>query len=173
MKLWAFAFVIFIVCLQCAGAARAQSPSLQGTYVLDSHASDDVAKIVDAVVARMPIWKRPFARSRLSRTAEPPQRLTIAYSGAEVTITMDAHPPTRTAIDGAFGDWTTPAGEKMKVSTTTEGARLKRVFEASDGRRLDTFSLNATGDMLIFETAISSPELPQPLAYKLVFRRVT
>ena len=173
MTLWALALISFVTStLGCVSEALAQSPPLHGAYVLDAQASDDVAKAIDTVVARMPAWKRPFARSRLSRTAEPAQQLTIAYSGSEVTITMDSRPPTRSPIDGGFADWMTPAGEKMKVSTTSDGGRLRRVFEAKDGRRVDTFSSNAGAVTLTLDSEISSPELPQPLGYKLVYRRL-
>lgn len=172
MKLYLLVLATCVVWTAASGsAALAQTPSLQGNYVLDLQASDDVAKAIDGVVARMPIWKRPFARFRLSRTAEPPQRITISQSSAEIGITMDSNPPTRSPADGTVVDWITPAGEKMRVSTTWEAGRLKRIFEANDGRRVDTFSVNPAGDMLILDVVISGPELPLPLAYKVVFRR--
>lgn len=151
--------------------AAAQAPGLSGTYVIDARASDDVAKAIDEIVKDMNFVKRPLARRRLTTTNQPSQRLQIAATGSEVSITTDDGQTVRTPADGKPVDWKRNDGEQFAVTTTLDGRTIKRTFRADDGERANTYTLGADGATLTMTIVLTSPQLPEPLTYKLVYRR--
>jgi hypothetical protein len=69
--------------------------------------------------------------------------------------------------------WTRPDGdrEQVAVSSVWEDRTLKRTFRGKDGVRVNTYSLGPDGTPLTMNAVVTSPDLPGPLAYKLVYRR--
>ena len=164
--------LLFALFLVAAGSAHAQGgePSLQGTYTLDAAASDDVDKAIDHTVTRMNALKRPIARGRLQKVNQPYQRVVIAHSGSEVSITTDSRAPIVTSPDGTPIQWTREDGEKFDVSTRWKEGKLEQTFKAEDGQRVNTYTLGPDGK-LTMEAWVTSSRLPRPLAYKLVFNK--
>jgi hypothetical protein len=138
---------------------------------LDSKASDDIPTAIDAAVSQFGFLKRTIARSRLRKIATPPQRLVISYNSSHVNITDERRPTRTIPTDGSSVDWTTPAGEKVKAHSAWEGDRLRLSLSTANGQEVDIFSIDRADDRLNLDVAISSPQLPQPLVYRLVFRR--
>ena len=60
-------------------SVTAQPPKLEGRYILDARASDDVHKAIDEAVAEMSGLRRPFARLRLREVNQPPQRIDVVF----------------------------------------------------------------------------------------------
>ena len=54
-----------------------------------------------------------------------------------------------------------------------EQRTLKRTFLADDGQRENTYDLAPDGLTLTMRVVLTSPQLPGPLAYTLVYRRTT
>jgi hypothetical protein len=107
----------------------------------------------------------------LRKIATAPQRLVISYDSSHVSITDERRPTLTTPADGNFVDWTTPDGEKVRARSAWDGDRLRLILLTANGQEVDTFSIDPADDRLNLDVAISSPQLPQPLVYGLVFRR--
>src|SRR5262249_9930188 len=113
----------------------------------------------------------PIARSRLRSTNQLARRISIAISGPQVDIVTDGT-SIKTTTDGQPAGWTREDGERIMVSTLWKGGALERVFKAEDGERANTYRLGGDGDTMTVGVVVTSPQLPRPLAYRLVYRRV-
>ena len=151
--------------------AAAQPLDLQGTYVLDPRAGDNVADVIEHVVKDMNFVRKPLARKRLAATTKPSEHLEIVYTGSDVTITTDGNSSVRTPATGTPVKWTREDGETFLVTTTHDGRTLTRVFRADDGERSNAYTLSADRATLTMSIVLSSPQLPAPVAYKLVYKR--
>ncbi len=158
--------------LPLAGAS-AQEPNLRGTYTLDRARSDDVNRAIETAVARMSFVTRPIARGRLRRTNQPYQRIVINFTPAEVTTTIDTRRPITSPASGQAVKWTREDGEVLDLSTEWENGQLVQTFRAEDGTRANTYSISSDGRVLTMNVTITSPRLPQPLRYKLVYNRAS
>ena len=161
-----------VVAPLAATTLQAQPGSIAGTFTLDRQASDNVEKAINSAVKDMNFVTRPIARGRLNKTNQPYQTVTIATSGANTTVTIDKLPPRTAPSNGTPINWTRPAdGEKMKLSMKWEGSHLIETFKPEDGQRVTEYSLSPDGATLTMHVTITSPRLPKPLQYKLVFRK--
>ena len=168
-----FAPILAAACLIAAPVAvRAQAGSIAGTYVLDRAASDNVDKAIATAVKDMNFVTRPIARGRLQKTNQPYQQVSIATAGANTVVTIDKLPSRQAPSDGTSIDWTRPAdGEKLKLSMQWDGARLVETLKAEDGQRVNAYSLSPDGSALTMNVTITSPRLPKPLTYKIMYRK--
>jgi len=163
--------VAVALCGAAASPAGAQTAALAGAYVLSAAAGDDVEQAIGRIVDEMSFWKRPIARSRLRSTNQLARRISIAISGPQVDIVTDGT-SIKTTTDGQPAGWTREDGERIMVSTLWKGGALERVFKAEDGERANTYRLGGDGDTMTVGVVVTSPQLPRPLAYRLVYRRV-
>jgi hypothetical protein len=154
-----------------AHEARAQRTDIHGLYVLDPQAGDDVGKVIEGVVADMNFIKKPLARKRLTSTNQPPQRIEISATASEVSVTTDGQDVIRTPGDGRAVEWTRKDGETFTISTVRDARVITRTFRADDGQRVNTYTFSPDGATLTMIVVVTSPQLPDPLAYKLVYRR--
>lgn len=154
-----------------AAVPAAQSPGLQGTFTLVS-GPDVVTTAINTGTASMNFIKRPIARSRLKKTNLPPYAwVKIEHTPAEVSIEMDGRKPILTPADGKTIKWTREDGEIFDVNTVWEGSTLKETFVAGDGSRENLFEPAADGQTMTMQVTIRSPQLKQPIVYKLEYRR--
>jgi hypothetical protein len=151
--------------------ATAQKPDVQGRYILDARASDDVHKAIDELIAEMSGLRQPFARLRLRKLNQPPQRIDVAFPGADVSITTDGRDVVQTPADGRPVQWKKDDGEEFTIRTMWENRTLKRTFHAEDGERANTYDFGTDGSTLTMTVVLTNPQLPGPLTYKLVYRR--
>jgi hypothetical protein len=171
VRLWIMiAALLVLTIVRVAGAAPAPA-SVEGTYVLDPGASDDVLKAIDGVVAEMSSLKAPFARRRLRELNQPPRRIDVASTASDVSITTDERDTIRTPADGRPVQWTRDDGETFTIRSVWDARTLKRVFVADDGERANSYAFSPDGAMLRMSVVLTSPQLPGPLAYTLVYRR--
>jgi len=152
-------------------AAVIQAPSMNGTFVFTAQGSDNVEEVIKAGTARMNFIKRPIARSRLKKTNQPYQSLTIEHTSAQVSIQTDNRKPILTPADGKSIKWTREDGEVFDVNTVWEQGKLKEMFVAEDGSRENLFSVSADGTILTMQVTIRSSQLPAPIVYKVDYRR--
>lgn len=177
MRLNAVTLYIMLLCsilllsLSSVSAQKPKTPSLQGTYTLNTALSDDIKKEIEVAIKGMNLLIKPSARSRLRKTNVPYKQIAISYTEAEVSITTDQLPPLRTPVNGTPVDWTREDGEKIKVSTVWESGKLKRTFKGEEGQRVNTYSISADGKTLTMQVNVTSPHLPRPLTYKLIYQR--
>lgn len=147
------------------------SPGLAGTYMLDRGASQDVGKAVETVVEQMSFLVRSIARERLMAANPLPPRIAISFVDNAVTIQTGDGQAITTPTDGTPIDWTQEDGDAAKISAVWEGGKLKRSVVSKNGMRVSTYGLDPTGNTLTLQVVITASQLPQPLDYKLVFRR--
>lgn len=152
-------------------AVTRPNAALQGNYTLDRTASDDIDRAIDATVSRMSFITRGIARARLKKDNPAFQRASITRDGGAVTISLDGT-PIRMVPDGQSRPWTRADGATFGVSLREAGTKLVQTFDAKDGRRVNTYSLSLDGQTLTLNVLITSPRLPGPLRYSLVFQRV-
>lgn len=155
--------------LPAAGAA--QESSMRGTFTLNRQASDNVRAAIDAAVQRMSFVTRPIARGRLVRTNPMYERVNIEFDQRNVTVTLDNRRPIASPANGTPIKWTREDGEVFDLSTEWENGRLEQTFKAEDGQRLNVYSISPDGNTLTMNVTITSPRLPRPLTYKLVYNR--
>ena len=166
-----FALALAVAALVPAGLSAQQTAGLRGTWTLDRQASDNVAQAINTAVARMNFVTRPIARGRLTRTNQPYQRVVIDFTAQQVSVTTDSRPAIESPGNGTPIKWTREDGEVLDLSTEWENGRLEQTFKAEDGQRVNVFSVS--GDVMTMQVTITSPRLPQPLTYKLVYNRAS
>lgn len=161
-----------VLLLLTAAAGGAQSRTLEGSYTYLPAASDDIHPAIERGIAGMSFVVRPVARSRLRKTNEPYGTITISRTPAEVAIATDGGAPVVTPADGSVVRWRREDGEIFRVSTELRGGVLRQTFVADDGQRENAYSLSAAGDTLTLRVTVTSPRLPRPMSYRLVYLRV-
>lgn len=173
-------------CLAVASAPRhlaAQGPTmaaerLEGQFIRDGAASDDVAAAIERAVAPMNFVTRPIGRSRLRATNQPPADVRFALPPDSIVVRYAGQPELRARRDGSPREWRNAAGEPFEVRVTVTaapdgGVLVRQTFVAEDGRRENAWHLDAEGATLTLDVTVSSPRLPQPLRYRHVFRRAS
>lgn len=159
-----------------ASAQKPPTPWVEGEYVLDDPAATDtIKKAIEAAVKGMWLGS-DTARGRLEKTNLPPyQRISIqvGVQVTDVSITTDKREPIVTSPYGTPVDWTREDKEKLKVSTTLPIGPLKQTFKSKDGERVNTYRISADGKVLTMEVVVSSPRLPRPVTYTLVYKRAS
>ncbi|MDB4951404.1 MAG: hypothetical protein JWM27_4053 [Gemmatimonadetes bacterium] len=156
-----------------AHALAAQPASaFVGTYTLNARASDSVERAINEAASHMMFLIRGFGRSRMRGTNTAYHRVTIAEPGTDFAIAFDQRAAVHSPSNGTAVPWTREDGEKMQVSTHVTDGKLVQTFTPPDGRRVNTYSLSPDGKTLTMEVVVTSPKLPQPLHYRLVFDRV-
>lgn len=173
MKLIRFASAVFVALLIC-GAVQPVRPAaaqanLQGTYMLDPASAGNPAMAIENVTSQMGFFKRDIAKRRLTATNTPAQRLVITQTANEITIQADGTLSVSTPVNGAPTSVTGPEGGAVQVSTVWQGPALVRTFTTPDATRTNSYSLS--GDTLTESVQVNSPELPQPLAYQLIYHK--
>ena len=89
-----------------------------------------------------------------------------------MSITFDQRRPVESPANGTPVKWTREDGERFDLSTEWEGGRLVQTFKGKEGRT-NTFTISPDGRTLTLGVAVSSPRLPKPLTYKLVYNRAS
>jgi hypothetical protein len=158
-----------------------QSSQIRGTWRLNREQSDDINAKINTAVARMNVVVRQIARPRLRSTNVAYPQLVISYDPQTVRVDMQGRPSVSSPANGQPVLWqretgrTCPQvrGDCVRVTTEWEDARLEQTFQAEDGQRVNLFSVSPDGNTLTMNVTITSPRLPNPLTYKLVYNRVS
>jgi hypothetical protein len=149
----------------------AQSSSLDGTYVLDQTESDNINDVIEDAVGKLNFVTRDIARERLKRLNPAYRHIAISAPANEISVTADNQPPLRTPANGAPVAWTAPDGRSVNASTQLVGGRLAQKFTSSDGRRVNNYTLGPDGRTLTMHVTETSPQLPETITYRQVYRR--
>jgi hypothetical protein len=163
---------LVLMCLLVPAGSAAQVVPLQGTFELVPEESDDVETAIRGVATRINFALRGIARSRLRRTNPLHHTISIAHTTSEVTIIMDDRAPVTSPASGSPITWRREDGEVFDLSTRWDHDRLRQTFVAEDGARENVFWLGPDGTTLYMEVTVRSPRLPEPLSYRLAYRRV-
>ena len=172
LHLMAVAFAAILICgvVQPIGRAAAQTPNLQGTYSYDAGASQNIAAAIKKVTSQM-FFGSGMATDRLTKTNQPPQKLVIIQTASDITIQADNGQAIKTTMNGTPVSVTREDGEALQVSSVWQGTTLQRSFQAQDGLRVNSYSLDPSGKTLTMGVQLTSGKLPAPLTYQLVYRK--
>lgn len=160
--------------LQDADEVAAFRERFEGTWrltVSQQRAQQTVNQAVDRAVDAMPFFFRPVARDRL-REGTPvvrrieldfrdDGRLSVSFDGRRYTTRIGRTERARRARDG----------EPMRVTQRLrDSGQLEQVFQTDSGTRWYVYT--ATGDdRMRVESTTNSDRMPQPLRFRLDYRR--
>jgi hypothetical protein len=147
--------------------ALAQGGGLWGTWTLVS--TPDLAKAIEAAIAPLNPLVRPFARARLARANTPCTTLRIDPDPDGITIQTDQRAPQHVPADGRPMVWTRNDGEKLFISARLDQDDLVQTFRTRDGERTTVFHPDPASHTLTLKVTVTSPRLPNPLVYTLVY----
>jgi hypothetical protein len=68
--------------------------------------------------------------------------------------------------------WTRDDGAVFDLSARTEDGALHQKFQGTEGQRVNVYRVAPDERTLTMAVTITSPRLPKPLSYRLVYRRV-
>jgi hypothetical protein len=172
LHLMAVACAAMLICgvVQPIGRAAAQTPNLQGTYTYDAGASQNIGAAIKKVTSQM-FFGSGMATDRLTKTNQPPQKLIITQTATEITIQPDNGQAIKTTMDGTPVAVTQSDGQNVKVSSIWQGSTLQRSFQAEEGLRVNSYSLDPSGKTLTLGVQLTAGKLPAPLNYQLVYRK--
>ena len=106
-----------------------------------------------------------------TKTKKPPQKLVITQTASDITIQADNGQAIKTTMNGTPVSVTREDGEALQVSSVWQGTILQRSFQAQDGLRVNTYTLDPSGKTLTMGVQLTSGKLPAPLTYQLVYRK--
>jgi hypothetical protein len=158
--------------LDSSALSPAQKSSLDGTYILDQTESDNTNEVIEDAVGKLNVVTRGIARERLKKLNPAYRQIAISSSPHEISVTADNQPPLRTPANGAPVAWVGPDGGKVNASMQLAGPRLAQTFTSADGRRVNNCTLGPDGRTLTIHVTETSPQLPQTITYRQVYRRV-
>ncbi len=160
-------------------AVQAQQSQLRGTWTLNRQQSDDINAKINTAVARMNVVVRQIARPRLRSTNTAYPQLVLTPDATNIRVDMQGRPSVSSPANGQPVLWHRETGRTcaqmkgdcVRVSTEWENGRLEQSFQAEDGRRVNVYTVSADGATMTMNVTITSPRLPQPLSYRLVYNR--
>ncbi|HET8656163.1 MAG TPA: hypothetical protein VFL93_11655 [Longimicrobiaceae bacterium] len=158
-----------------AARAHAQSEGVAGRWLLDEAASTSMKQIVDAGMSKLGrvyrVW--PISTQAKKRLQDTNRRYTwiliTRQPGDSVEVRTDTYTLT-TPSNGVRKDWEREKGDFIDVTTRWEGNRLEQTFDASDGRRVNVYTVAPDGTLHL-DVTVTSPKLDSPLTYRMVYHR--
>lgn len=160
------------IAASCAGAVGLGE--FAGQWDLDSTRSDRIDQAIEACIADYPAQAKASTRTRLQETNTLTRKMffTPLEGGAKVRIGYDdPSDGTPALVDGTDVLTTNSAGEEFLMGVTLDSAGLVEVFQASNGRRTNTYTLSSDGGTLHMQVLVESPEMPTDLTYRLAYAR--
>ncbi len=172
--------VLLAALLPSALTAQAAA-TLRGNWTLNRQQSDNLESAINRVVSRMNVVVRQIARPRLRSTNTAYPSIAMSYDQASVRVDMAGRPSVSSPANGQPVLWQRETGgacremkgDCVRVSAEWEGGNLKHTFQAEDGRRVNVYSVSPDGKTMTMNVTVTSPRLPQPLTYKLLYNRAT
>ncbi len=177
----ALPLLLLLAALLPSGLSAQASAALNGTWNLNRQQSDDLNASINRAVARMNVVMRQVARPRLRSTNTMYPTLVMRYDQSNVRVDMAGRPSVSSPANGQPVLWQRETGatcravkgDCVRVSSEWGGGNLTQTFQAEDGRRVNVYSVSPDGSTMTMNVTVTSPRLPQPLTYKLVYNRAT
>lgn len=155
--------------LLAPAALVAQAPGWDGDYVLDSERSDNVVEAVKKATETLSFVLKPILRKKLEGTEKPAQNLNI-LKGSAVTLKVEKNLPF-TAAPGSPAKWKRNDGEAFEVSLEEQAPGFALAFRQDDVVRSQAFSLSEDGRTLTVAVVLRHPKVPEPVRYKLLYKK--
>lgn len=169
------ALALFAVLPQALSAQQ----QIRGTWTLNRQQSDDINAKINTAVARMNVVVRQIARPRLRSTNTAYPQLVFSTDNGQYRVDMQGRPSVSSPANGTGVLWHRETGRTcaqvrgdcVRVTTVWNDGRLTQTFAAEDGQRVNVYTVE--GNTLTMNVTITSPRLPNPLTYKLVYNRAS
>jgi hypothetical protein len=170
--------IVVLLALSSASGLAQESTRFSGAWTLDPERSDDIDARINASIARMNVIVRQVARPRLRSTNIPYPRLIFSF-GENIGVDMPGYPSVSSPANGQPVFWHRRTGlpcpemrrSCLVVTTTWEDQALVQTFRSEDGQRQNVFTVSPDGTTLTMVATMTSPSLPAPLVYRLVYTR--
>lgn len=159
--------------LLCSAASATFPPGLDrytGDWVLVPEASDNVEQAIEKTIAPMSFVTRPIARTRLRARNVAFPRMTITVNQDGLRVRHEKGMNVLYKAPDALLQVVTPDGSDAATQVLFDPDPHLR-YEAESGKREDRYTLAADGSRLVLTVQVTSPKLPGPLTYKLVYSR--
>ncbi len=160
---------------QPKGAARTESAEgFAGTWRYRGSPGEGralIGRAIDRATDDMFFVTRGTARKRLRDKNRFSRDLEIAFPPGRIRVGFDMI-TYETSADGRAVRVPTPDGETASLSQRHEDGRLVQIFRTDEGRRTNVFTLTQGGDTLRYDVRVDSGQLPRPVRYRLMYRRV-
>lgn len=150
-------------------ALVAQAPNWDGDYVLAPDRGDNLKETIAKATESLNFAMKPIMRKKLETSEKPAQNLSI-LKGGSVTLTVEKNLPFTTS-PGNPAKWKRSDGEAFEVSCEDQAPGFALGFRQDDVVRTQKFSLSEDGKTLTLDVTLRHPKLPEPMRYKLVYRR--
>ena len=158
-----------------------QASQLRGTWTFNRTQSDDINAKINIAVARMNVVVRQIARPRLRSTNTAYPQLVIVHDATNIRVDMQGRPSVSSPANGQPVLWqretgrtcTQMRGDCVQVTTAWNNGALTQTFRAEDGQRVNVYTVSPDGNTMTMNVTITSPRLPNPLTYKLVYNRAS
>jgi hypothetical protein len=154
-------------------AAEAEAPGepLTGTFELaEPHAQAQrrVHRAIDRAADRVNFLIRGFARDRLRDKNPIHRRVQTRVRDGLVTVIYDDDRYT-----SAEGQWRSivATGERVRLLQQVRGNRIYQRFVGEDGEKQMVLTFEENGPRMWLDVTVRSDKLPEPLRYRLPFRR--
>ncbi len=151
--------------------APSQIDQFTGNYALVRDQSRELREAINQATETMNFVLRPIARRQLRQKNIVCSSFFMGRKGESLNINLIGETPLSLPLSGEAVLWKAPDGETVRVHLMS-GPELTQIFEAKEGRRENRFTLSPDHTMLTMNVRITSRELPKPVEYQLVYRRV-
>lgn len=168
--MWFFA-LLFALSAQAAPPEALQT-GVTGKWVIDEELSviePKMAAAVEAAVAQMSFYIRPFARPRLEEGAKWCREYRMALTANVYDLTCDTKKPVVRKLDNSDGPITNDQGEPVEVEVKTTADTVTIIYRGPSGTRRNDFRFQ--GEKMIVNSSVSSDMLPEPMAWTLTYRK--
>lgn len=155
-----------------APATAARELEFQGEFgfIGGRHQRDLVAEAIERSVQSLPSFHH-VARKRLTEANQVPGAVRIAVDGEDVVVVYGDEEPQRAPLDGSARTWRNREGETLELRHQLRGGRLVQTTRGKEGRRVMVWSHDPARGLLRVHSTMSSPKLPEPVRYRLTFKK--
>ncbi len=129
-----------------------------------------IERAIEAATSKMGPLARRVARLRLGEETRPDARLRIEVD--ERTVGVVAQGLWRSPVDGSVQVVRDEDGDRYRVSQRIEGRKLFQIIRDDSLVIRNVFALSEDGRSLDIRVSVQHERIPEPLAYRLTYRRV-
>jgi hypothetical protein len=141
-------------------------------YTLLPDSSDDIKLAVNQTVEHMSFITRPVARGRLNKTNPTPKQVHVVVAPDTFSVTFDNGNAVATPINGDSVPYLSAITHEMySARYSPVGDTISQTITSKDGARRNSFVFLDSGQRLRMHVTVTSPRLPGPLNYQLLFAK--
>lgn len=130
---------------------------------------DAVLAAIDEAIADMNVVARGIARGRLRESNLVPTSVVVSHDEHHVAIAFDER-QYEAPLDGSSTTVVGLTGDELRYSVSISSAKLQQSFVGPKGTRDNVMALRGE-DGLEMRVKVASASLPEPIEYRLTFRR--